>query len=256
MLRLWPDTVSIGLFPGHCWIKYPSMDTPAIHALAPNGDLAELLSAFDTMLADPAHRLRSADRLTVTTSDGIAAVCAMPWQDNLHTTAELEMYATMCFEKNHQLIDKTWVAHADFRRCGSVGMAYAYPRAWLTQLVQMAAKYQVQLRTVMPLCARAYFRAPRLKRRKQSLVLLQEPGRISAMIYHDGKLHAYDVEPITNSAGTAGRRQLRRLAGASDNIRQIHYWTQDEDAATVLSAAIAAEEPEAQLARIATMYWK
>lgn len=256
MLRLWPDTVSIGLFPGHCWIKHPGADTPAIHPLAPNGDPAALLSAFNTLLEDPVHRLRMGDRLAITTSDCIAALCAMPWQDSLHTVGELEMYATMCFEKNHQLINNTWVLHADFRRCGSVGMAYAYPRAWLMQLVETTARHKLKLQTVMPVCAKAYFKPPRLSRRKQNLVLLQESTRISAMIYQDGALHAYDVEPITNSASMAERRQLRRLAAITNNIREIHYWTQDDAAAEVLSAAIVAEAPEAKLARIATMHWK
>ena len=256
MLRLWPDTVNIGLFPGYCWLQHRSLSAPALCPSSPKSGAANLLQTFSSMLANPALRLRQGDTLAITTSDDIAALCSMPWQANLHTFDELEMYASMCFEKNHKTVDAAWVVHSAFRHFGSTGMAYALPRTWLAQLAEQAAQRGLRLQTVMPITARAYFNPPRPLRQGQSLVLLHESTRLSALVYHHGGMLAYDVEPIIGSATASARRLLRRLNGTHEKIRQINLWTQDQAGTEILSETILAELPEAQMAILATAHWK
>lgn len=256
MLRLWPDTINIGLFPGHCWLQSRSQFTPVFCPSPSEGRAADLLETFSSMLENPAFKFRRGDALAITTSDSIATVDSMPWQENLHTSGELEMYASMCFERNHKIVNSAWVTHAAFSQYGSAGIAYALPRAWLAPLAEQIAQRGLRLQTVMPIAARAYFKPPRAQRHGQSLVLLQESTRLSALVYHGGGMLAYDVEPIIGTAAASIRRLLRRLSGSHEKIRQINLWTQDQVGAAIISEAISAEQPEAKMTILATAHWK
>lgn len=225
MLRLWPETIYVGLFPGQCWLQDGRIQAEPSLPLAQSSDPLSLLRALETMLDDKASVLRKGSRLAISVSDSVAAATSLPWQEELLSPKELHAYAQACFEKQDVTIDEKWVMRAEFRQHRSTGLAYALPQAWLTALVELVGARGLQLSRVLPVSAAAYCAQTFTQKEGRTLVLLREARRIGALVYGENGFLGCDVEPITTSNEISGVRLLRRISACYDDIRSVHVWS-------------------------------
>ena len=225
MLRLWPDSISVGLFPGQCWLHSRRIKQEPSCNLGLSTDPQALLHALETMLDDKASVIRKGSRLTIVVSDSIAALVTLPWQEELRSTEELASYATACFENQGIVMDDSWVMRTEFRRYQAMGIAYALPKAWLTQLLELLKVRGLRLQGVIPISAAAYCAEQRPTTQHQRLVLLQENHRTSAFIYDQSGLVGMDVEPVVTSREVSGTRLLRRISARFNAITDVGLWS-------------------------------
>lgn len=223
----WLETVRGGLFPGHCWLQGRRAAIAQSLRLPPSVGPAGLLRAMETMLDERTDVLRKASRLTLTTSDSVAAITMLPWQDALHRQAELENYARVCFEKKGIVVDRNWVLRVAFQRYRAAGIAYALPRDWLLELAQLISARGLRLQTVLPVTAAAYFGIRSRGDDGVTLRLLREENRTSALVYSGANLVGRDVEPVTVSGTESGVRLMRRVSACHSNIARVVEWSSD-----------------------------
>ena len=227
MLRLWPETITAGLFPGYCWVRRGAVRTAGAADGAPDMLLAELGTLLSRLPA-PGKRPRN---LHLVVSDGLAAVTQLPWQEKLTSKAELAAYASACYERQGDDIDDTWATQTGFRHFGAAGLAYALPQAWLRQLKTVADQSGATLKTVLPVSAAAYWRRPASPGGGQSVLLLNEARRLTGLVYEAGRLARVDVQPVTQDPAVAGTRLLTRLVAGHGQIRHVGFWSAAEDSA-------------------------
>lgn len=227
MSLLWPETIYVGLFPGHCWLQHGRSGTvqPFPQSQSQPFDGTALLRALETMLDVQDNKLCKGARLNVTVSDSMALIAALPWQDALRRREELYVYAQAFFKKMGMVIDNDWILQPEFHQYRAMGLAYALPRAWLIELAKLVGESGLKLKTVLPVSAAAYCRQKQHRQEGQTLLLLQEVHRHSAMIYGRDGLLGYDVEPLTLSAKASGLRLLKRVCAAYDNITGVTHWS-------------------------------
>jgi hypothetical protein len=225
VLRLWPETLYVGLFPGQCWLQSRRIAAEPSLCLAQATDTQALLSALETMLDDKASLWRKGSRVVLSVSDSVGALLTMPWQEELRSPDELSSYATVCFENQGVVIDENWVMRTEFRQHCSTGIAYALPQAWLSQLRALLDVRGLRLQRVLPISAAAYCAESSAAKQGKRLILLQEAYRISAFIYEGQRLVAFDVEPIVTSKEVSGKRLLRRISARYGEIAQAGIWS-------------------------------
>lgn len=225
MLRLWPDSISVGLFPGQCWLHSRRIKQEPSRNLSLSTDPQALLQGLEAMLDDKAGVIRKGSRLTIVVSDSIAALVTLPWQEELRSPEELASYATACFENQGIEMNDSWVMRTEFRRYQATGIAYALPTAWLTQLLDLLKSRGLRLQRVIPISAAAYCAEQRPKTQNQRLVLLQENHRTSAFIYDQSGLLGVDIEPVVTSREVSGTRLLRRISARFHDITHVGLWS-------------------------------
>lgn len=223
MSLLWPETITAGLFPGQCWLLRGGVETP--FESPAEADPAAMLAALATALAVSPASKRRRGRLHVLVSDSAAAMVALPWQEQLTAALELQAYAGACFEQQGRLLDERWVMQTGFRHFGATGLAYALPQDFLQELRDLGARAGLTLETVLPASAAAYWRQGARQRGGQRLILLQEPRRITGLIYTNGRLVGMDVQAVMGSGEAAGTRLLRRIGAEYEKISEVHYWS-------------------------------
>lgn len=254
MLRLWPETLHAGLFPGHAWLaggtrREPLQRHPA--AIDGAGLLNELQAMF-ALLPPSAGRRR---HLHLLVSDSLAAVTTLPWQERLHGQGEMAAYADACFERGGLTLDGSWVKHNGFRQFRHAGIAYALPQAWLSALVAMCAAHQVRLQSVLPVSAASYWRLRRQPKRGVGWLLLTEARRVTGLVYRDGSLAAIDVQPVTSDTATAGARLLRRLSARYPAPLQVRYWSPDGAVASSPPSFIGTHLTDAAVIQLGREAW-
>lgn len=255
MSRLLPETLYCGLFPGHCWLQRKGAATAQSFPLEPSVNGADLLLALESMLESQSATLRKGTRLAVTVSDTVAAVTALPWQEALREPEELNSYARICFEKTGLMVDDSWVMHTEFRTYGAMGLAYALPQEWMTELDRLVNTKGLRLTTVLPVSAAAYCAQPPYRLDGVALVLLQEATRCSALMYSKEGLLGLDVEPVIRSAQESGMRLLKRTAAYPDRIAAVTHWSPAPPELTQSPDFIADCLPDAVLHRVARGAW-
>lgn len=225
MSLLWPERFYAGLFPGSCWLQ--SGREPAAHSMdtARTMDHAVLLENLDALLAARVGAGKRKSRLSLTVTDQLCAFVTLPWQDALQRPAELANYAKIQFETHGIDVNDSWVMHTEFRQYRATGIAYAFRKDWLAQLLQILAARKIRLMQVLPVSAAAYA-VQRLPRNTgQTLLLLREPYRLTAQVYGRTGLLAHDVEPVTAGTHGAGLRLQRRTEAAFTAIGALEYWS-------------------------------
>lgn len=246
MLRLWPDEIQIGLFSDHCWLRRAGILYE--HA----GDMPDsapgLLEALASMLDDPAHGLRPGSVVSLTVSDTLAAVTAMPWQDGISKPGELKRYAEVIFEKNGVDIGRDWAMRAEFTSYGSLGLAYALPGIWMNAVVQMMHDRSLRLKRVLPASAAAFYMPIRRSAGGgRRLFLLQEARRISALVFDAGGLIDFDVEPVTAAREEALLRLLRRSLVGHGAPASVMHWSTLPEGAPPIGDLLSSELRDAKL---------
>jgi hypothetical protein len=201
---------------------------------------------MEAMLNEHAVVLRKGSRISLTVSDSVAAIATLPWLDALHRQTELENYARICFEKQGVVVDDNWVLRVAIRRYRSMGIAYAIPRDWLAELVQLTGAKGLRLTTVLPISAAAYFGTRAYRGGGLTLQLLREENRASALIYDGAHLVGCDVEAVTASANESGVRLLRRIGASHGKITRVVDWSSEPHEHAKVANFISLCLPEAE----------
>jgi len=246
VLRLWPEQITVGLFPGHCWLRRRGRSSG--QPSAAQAEVGALVQAFDDLLAETTP-LRGA-RLDLIVSDRTARIVALPWQVRLRSKAEWQAYAHAAFDANGTPLDESWVCVPAVRRFGEQGLALALPIAWLTELEEAARRHGATLRTVMPLSAAAYWSPRRWMAAKgPSWLLLEEEERASMLCFDGGRSVAYDSQPALDASGLRQLLQRRMLTGGP--VRAAAWRAGGEAHVDVLKALV----PEADVHQLSVDYW-
>jgi hypothetical protein len=159
-------------------------------------------------------------------SDEMSRSVTLPWQDGLRTTAQQLCYAEACLE-DAGVQGARWTVQFGYRRYGRAGIAFAVQTDTLTQLVALAEVHRLRLRSVLPVAVAAYWRHA-LAGAADSLVLLEETRRVSALYFSGGGMAALEVQPVTDSHEVALRRLLRRLQLQTEHVAAISCWSAGE----------------------------
>jgi len=231
VLRLLPETVSAGLFPGQSWLQRRGV--APVSAETASGSAADWLDALDAMLGSQLTVPARFSSLQVVVSDSLGLMAHLPWQEELRGPGELQAYAQACFARQGVEPAADWIVQADYRRFRSAGLAYALPQDLLHQLVALAQRHRLRLRSVLPASALAYWRY-RAPHKGGSLALLAETGRLTAHVYEGRRLVGVDVQPLVVDPDRAGARLLRRVTACHPGIAQVQYW---QSAARVAAGA-------------------
>jgi hypothetical protein len=250
---LWPEVLSIGLFPGACWLRRArGTETPI--QCEPGADPHAMLLALASFL-DADKAIRKGSRVDVTVSNCMAAITALPWQGNLHRPAELQSYAQVVFETLGMTIDDSWAMHVEFQRHGATGLAYALPKAWMTALIELLEKRGLRLRTILPVSAAAYCRHKTSRSIGNTLLLLQDAAQSSAMVFDGAGMVGYDVEPVIGSAAESSIRLLKRMSARYERIAQIFHWSPVAPDAAPSMHFVADCFPDAKVSLLARSAW-
>jgi hypothetical protein len=246
VLRLWPEQITVGLFPGHCWMRRHGKHIPLdIERLA---DASALAAALDTLLG--MQPVRGA-RLDIIASDKMARIVGLPWQEQLRSEPERYAYALAAFTHAGMPVDESWVCSTAFRRYRELGLGIACRVQWIEQLEAIAQGHGVRLRTLVPVSLAAY-RAPRKALGKGSAWLLVEEGdRAASLCFDGGRLSAYDAQ-LTGGEPQGLKRLLLRQALAAGEPDMVSMWRVDGEPRSALVSAMA---PDALVKPLAHHHW-
>ena len=270
MLRLSPDifrtvvgasfgtTLSAGLFTDHCWLEGKKIAINLTCPLASNTGKhsTDLLASLSVMLGEQKQNIRKNGNLSLTVTDNIAEVLALPWQDNLRSPSELHNYAQIYFEKQGVVINDNWVVHTEFKRYREMGLAYALPRTWVQALAELVESKGMQLKTVLPISAAAYCNVNATKKTAPTLLLLTEETRTTGMVFGDAGLLTYDVEAVAGAEHDSCKRLLLRASANHDNIARIVDWTSTKSEEKRSSSMASALFPKAEIVALPFNVWR
>ncbi len=255
MSPLWPESISVGLFPGHCWLRRGALDIAPPVAMANAASPDDWLAALGAMLSGLAGTIRRGARVHVLVSDQIAALALLPWQDELSSPAEWLAYAHACFERQGVAIEQGWIAHTEFRDHRAAGIAYAVRGAWLRALIALVEGCGLRLGTVLPVAACVYLAHRPQEKSAQAVVLLLEPHRATALLYRRGSLTGIDVEPAMQDGATALRRLLLRVGAGHGEVSGVDLWSPTADGLRQASDVVGACVPKALLRPLERDIW-
>lgn len=255
MLRLWRRPLRAGLFPGALWVRRGRAQV-ALPPAAGESD-SDLLASLDALAARCLHDGGIGAGVDLLVSDSIARNVVLPWQEAPLTPAQEHAYAQACLERSGVDLDIGWTLHSGFRHFGQVGLAMALPTAWLDDARGRFAAQGLLLRRVTPVTAAAYWAAPAGIGRAPGLLLLAEPGRITAVHRHGGRFAGLDVEPAGTDWALALRRLLNRMRAldrpAAVKPAAIQLW--QAHAGLIDRALVAREFPGARVHDLAPGIW-
>lgn len=249
MLRLWPERLTVGLFPRQCWVRagrrVERFDVPAQDdGWAPMA-FASALQALRDIGAQGEH-------VDVILTDNVARCSLLPWQEQQLSEPQLRAYAQACFDRVGAGVDATWVLDAGYRRFRAPGLAVAVPRTLLEEFASIAGEYRMRLRSTTPLTSRAYWRYEPGLRSARDALFLHEADRLTLLRWEAGHVAALDVQPIAGEeSGVALRRLVQRQPESS--MPRVHVWAPYPD--VKLSAAFNVHFPDASL-RLSGPAWE
>jgi hypothetical protein len=239
---LWPSTVVIGLFPGLCWIK---LGKESLRRDVPDDASVELLlQQLDELLDEMAPRLSRFACAEVYLSDRFSRCMLVPWQPALDSDEQVRSYGRACLEASGGIVDGEWAVHCGFRHHGAPGFAAGLPSALVGQVKDRLAARNVRLRSFMPVAAAAYWYYRTAKHPEASILLLEEPRRLTAFVYLCGQLTSIDLEPVLSGSEDASTRLFNRLQLAHGKIAHVNHWTSEasdvkERASSIAGATVA-----------------
>jgi hypothetical protein len=222
VLRLWPETVVISLFPGICALRRGR--AVLRRECAADGGLPQLLQELDAVLAElgPFNRLSRAE---VYMSDSFGRVCLLPWQDKLDSPSQIQAYGRAFLETAGIAADGDWAVHAGYRQHGSPGVTAALPARLVEQVHGVLATRGLRLRTIMPVSAAAYWYHKGRRNDAATMLLMEEQGRLTALVFQRQRLVSIDVEPVIGEDDRPKLRLLNRLQLSYGLPRHIDCWS-------------------------------
>jgi len=244
---LWPERLNIGLFPGQSWMERDAVVTPH--------DAADLLDALESILSAQAKPLRKGSRVQLLISDSVAFVMPLAWQELLTSPDELRTYARAAFEQRGAPVDEGWIVQTGFRHFRAMGIAYAVRRQWMERAFELLAAKGLQLSSVLPVSAAAYWRLAGAAQAKQ-IVLLREPARLTAIAGQGARFLDLDVQPVAGSLEQAATRLLKRVAVAQGDVQQVSVWHAEPECSVSMDSIISACLPNAASVRLPLCAWR
>jgi hypothetical protein len=224
VLRLWPEEIQIGLFSDHCWLRKGRSGAVRDYPVESSDGALPLLRMLEAMLDDAANAVQAGSSVVLTVSDTLAAIVALPWQDSLRRPEELKRYARILFERNGTEIGSDWAVHGEAAGYESLGLAYAFPHSWLSDLEQIVVSRSLRLLRVLPASGAALHLRRGSLGVGHTLFVLKEQRRASVLSYVDGALASFDVEPATASTDDAMLRLLRRTSARCGPVARVTEW--------------------------------
>lgn len=223
MLRLWPDTLQLGLFQDCCWLMRGGVELQVAGDVPRVLDGRSLLASLEATLAAHAAMLRSGSRVDIVVSDSVAMTAVLPWQEHLRAPAEWQAYAQACYEQQGLEVTGDWTVQTVFRHHRAAGLAYAVRTEWLSQLLSVVQQAGLRLRTLLPVSAAAYWRFRPSMRTHQTMLLIREHQRTTALRFSGPGLQALDIEPVIASAVSCARL-IKRMQANHGPISDVHLW--------------------------------
>ena len=225
MSRLWLKTAHLNLFGPDSWLSVRNLaGSSRTFALPLSTEPRQWVPELGEWFADHDDVLRGC-RVSICTSDRIAAVAAMPWQPDIQSRDEQLAYAAACLEHDSGLDGGDWLIEGQFTQYGGMGLAYAVQRPWLAELDNAISSNGARLVSVLPVSAAAYCMHRPGRFAGPSLLLLEDGNRTTLLQHAGNRLERFDAEPATAQGGEAGARLLRRLEVAPELIKRIYSWS-------------------------------
>jgi len=247
--RLWPEHLRAAVFPDGAWLcRRNGQEVGRFDGrLDGAGDLAMVLEAL------LAQRHPGRARIELMVSDRLARIVHLPWQDGLANEAQRTAYGRACLERTGLDLRGDWVLQAAFRHFARSGIAYALPRSLVQGARDVLAAHGVQLASILPLSGAAYWRYRSGLGRQRSIIVLEEPGRVSALLIEAGKYVGIQVQPAGVQPEDAVRRLLHAVDALFPGVQRVLYWSASQASASegVLREAL----PEAAVEVLDMMWW-
>jgi hypothetical protein len=243
------------LFPGALWIRQGG--TEVALPTAEDGGMPGLMPSLDVLVASCRRGGGAGASVELLVSDSIARNVVLPWQEAPLTPVQEHAYAQACLERAGVDLEAGWTLHSGFRHYGQVGLAVAVPTAWLDDARGRFAAVGLRLRRVTPVTAAAYWATPGGIGRAPGLLLLAEPGRITAVQRQGGRFSGLDVEPAGADPALALRRLLNRTRAAGLPVTEtpvtVQLW--QARAGLIDRAHLARELPAARIRGMGPGVW-
>lgn len=251
MLRLWRERLTAGVFPEGAWL-HRAGGTPVTHFSGMSPAAYGTRESLERLLEDRTWRRRPNVDLLV--SDSIARIAHLPWQASITNEAQCHGYARACFEQNGFELDEHWLLHAEFRHFGGIGIAYALPRALVTDLKDCLEARGLQLRSVLPVSAAAYWRNVTGALGQSRVLLLEDHRRVTALLFKGRACMGIHIQPCGSARIDAVRRLLTTVDTVLPHITRIQLWSPDEDNAIPIEV-IQAQLPDTQVEKLTVGQW-
>jgi hypothetical protein len=248
VLRLWTESFLAGVFPDTGWLVKAGGKEISRYAGAEAQQ--SVLDGVDLLLHEKSLSARAGIDLVV--SDSQARVLYLPWQNKLSSEAQREVYARGCFEQAGLVLEGDWLVQTAYRWYQGGGIAYCLPRALVASVADRLAASRLQLRSIMPLSAHAYWYAKGIPSRGRSVLYLEEQRRCSALLFGDRKCIGMHVQP-GNSGPDTTKRLLRTIDAVFPEVGQMQVWSVHDDCPH--SALFRELVPNANVAQIDKGRW-
>lgn len=227
MSRLWPESLEIGLFPGHSWIFRSKLFG---RVEVQQGEVAGFTSAqtaleiLSTLLSQHAADLPKAAKVNLLVSDVLGATFPLAWQSDLHNQEERDRYAALLLKREQpSTLEPHTVCTARYRHFGQRGLAVGMNADWLNALAERLNAHGLTLQRVMPITAHVYDCHPLGRDTAPKCLLLIEERSVVAMTYASGVWCGLDVELTCPSHQQALRRLNSRLDFSS--VAEVLVWS-------------------------------
>jgi hypothetical protein len=181
----------------------------------------QLMLLLDTY---PQGRRASLDLIV---SDSVARVISLPWQDSLSGEEQLGAYARACFDQAGFDLDGNWQVQAAYRHFRDVGLGYALPGSLIASVHPRLLERQIQLRSIMPVSAHAYWRHMNRKRGKRTVLLLHERSRLSALLFDGLQCVGMQVQPTGSALPDAARRLFHSVEAVLPSVSHVQCWSSE-----------------------------
>jgi hypothetical protein len=219
---LWPDRFIAGVFPETGWLHRAGAKE-LNRFTVDSTDRKSVAQGLDLLLEGQRWGRRASLELLV--SDSLARVIHLPWQDSVTTEEQRAAYARACFDQAGMVLDDDWLVQAAFRHFRGAGFGYALPRSLVSQVRDQLIERRMALRSIMPLSASAYWRNRCGVHGKRSALMLEEHGRVSAILFDGKRCAGMYAQPTGVGALDAARRLLRTVDAVFPSISRVQLWT-------------------------------
>jgi len=242
VLRLWPERLTAGVY-AHAGRLYRARGrkvadwTSTVPAANLEDGLERLLGAYVP---------RAGASLELIVSDESARLIALPWQNDIVNRQQREAYARACFTHAGFVLGDDWAVAACYRHFGGVGLGLAMPKSVVSSVRERLTQRRIQLRSIMPASAWAYWRADAV-RGSRTAVLLCEHRRLSAMLFDGKTCVGFHIHPIGAGLNDAVLRVKAAVEATLPSISLVQFWSaaQSDEQASVIQDAFPAPRFEA-----------
>lgn len=227
MLRLWPETLRIGIYAGRATLLGKTSSEAATVDCEDQADA--WCHAVATLLDSLPTKGKGAE-LRVCVSDRASRIFALPWREALRSDDERIGYAHACMERAGINGSSDYAWHAAFLHYRGQGLAYGLEKHLLASLLELGAARGMRITNVMPVSAIAYAARSRLRRKGLNPTLLIDGWQLSLLCQDRTGLCGYDTEGLLGSLDAAVRRLIARASVDLGAVEEVAIWAPGREA--------------------------